>query len=306
LASIERESPPVRPRRRFYVNFNPTAGAARRRFVSELTAQLTAAGSHVMYGAADTPDIAARAMREAARSGDYDAIIACGGDGTIRKAVCAAAGTECPVGTVMLGTGNVLAWELGLPRDIDGLVQLLREGAERSIETGLVNGEPFLLMASAGFDGRAIAALDGRLKPMLGRAAFVPATLQAVTAPVDQLDVLIDGTPHRAAWVVATRARHYGGSFTLTERAGLHRTGLQVVVVKATSRFALVRRLLDVPLGALDEAALDPASGVTIREASAVTISAATPVPAQVDGDIFGTTPLAITTGGPPVRIICP
>ena len=61
-------------------------------------------------------DVAAarRAARKAAESGSYDAIVAAGGDGTIRHVAAALIGTEMPLGIIPVGTGNVLAHEIGL------------------------------------------------------------------------------------------------------------------------------------------------------------------------------------------------
>lgn len=299
----------ARPRRRFYLNFNPTAGVARHRVVADLVHRLEAAGAVVTRGAAETPEIAFAAIQAAARSGSFDAIVACGGDGTIRKAVEAIGPSGCALGAIMLGTGNVLAHELGLPRGGSEAAAMLLDGPTRPIDTGLVNGVPFLLMASAGFDGRVIAALDGSLKQRLGRAAFVPAMLGALRTPVDRLAITIDDGPTMVAnWAVATRASRYGGSFILTRRTDVDRPKLHVVLARAPSRLALVRRLGWLARGAIDAMAEQPGSGIRILPADRVTIASATgnPVTAQVDGDRFGTTPLTIRSGGPVIALIRP
>ena len=76
---------------------------------------------------ADIP--AARlAVRKAAESGSYDAIVAAGGDGTIRHAAAALIGTDMPLGIIPVGTGNVLAHEIGLARTPDAIARMLLEG----------------------------------------------------------------------------------------------------------------------------------------------------------------------------------
>ena len=56
------------------------------------------------------------AIRKAAESGRYDAVIAAGGDGTIRQVAATLIGTDMPLGIIPVGTGNVLAHEIGLAR----------------------------------------------------------------------------------------------------------------------------------------------------------------------------------------------
>ena len=56
----------------------------------------------------------------AARRGDIDAVIAGGGDGSIRAVASVLAGTRVPLGIIPLGTFNHFAKDLGLPLSLDG------------------------------------------------------------------------------------------------------------------------------------------------------------------------------------------
>jgi diacylglycerol kinase family enzyme len=293
-------------RRRFFLNFNPDAGVTRRAAVDRLVTDLEAAGATVTRASAPSAEAARRAAGDAARSGLYDAVLAAGGDGTIRQAAAALAGTDCPLGAVMLGTGNVLAHELDLPRTTPALANLLLHGDAIDIELGRANDEPFLLMAGAGFDGRVMAALDPRLKQRLAKLAFVPAVLGTLARPLDDLDVRIDGVSHRCTWAIVTRAGRYGGAFRLTEAQHLCTPGLVAVLFRASSKRALVGELLSLAAGRLDARAARGTQGVAIKPCAEAIITAATPVPAQLDGDPFGTTPLRITSGGGIVRMIAP
>ena len=69
-----------------------------------------------------------------------------------------------PLGIIPVGTGNVLAHEIGLARTADAIARMLLEGPVAKVACAQANGEPFLLMVGAGFDARVVAALDQRLK----------------------------------------------------------------------------------------------------------------------------------------------
>ncbi|HEX3128926.1 MAG TPA: diacylglycerol kinase family protein [Thermoanaerobaculia bacterium] len=80
---------------------------------------------------------------EAVRSG-ADAVIAGGGDGTIRCVASHLAGRSIPLGVLPLGTLNHFARDLGIPVEIPDAVKVIAEGETRSIDVGEVNGEVFV------------------------------------------------------------------------------------------------------------------------------------------------------------------
>ena len=93
-------------RRRFFLLFNPGAGTSKQTRCTAVCNRLIAAGASVESIIAKSAEQARAMAREAALSGHYDAIVAAGGDGTVRQAAAAVIGTKCPVGAIMLGTGT--------------------------------------------------------------------------------------------------------------------------------------------------------------------------------------------------------
>src|SRR6266550_7565880 len=57
-----------------------------------------------------------------------DLVAVCGGDGTISEAAAGLAGSTIPLGILPGGTSNVLAVELGVPRNLSGAEALLHDG----------------------------------------------------------------------------------------------------------------------------------------------------------------------------------
>lgn len=293
-------------RSRFFLADNPGAGYGSRRLVDEVVAGLQSRGATVDRVCAGDSAVAEAAMRKAADAGACDSVLAAGGDGTIRLAAKSVYGTGIPVGIIPLGTGNVLAHEVGLPTTADAIVSLLVDGETRNVQAARANGELFLLMAGVGFDGHIIAALDTRLKQRIGKLAYVAPTLKALTTSPDMLEVRIDDQPPvSATWVVVANACRYAGRFAMAPRTGIEQPGLQAVLFSG-QRGERLAQLLTLARGRLGEAATVAGGTVAMRACRKVTVTAPRPAPVQLDGDPFGTTPLVVEIEAAPIPLILP
>ncbi len=291
-------------RRRFFLMVNPGAGLTGVPLVKDVLGVLEAAGASVTRATAPNPAAARLTVRQAADSGSYDAVIAAGGDGTIRQSAAALIGCDTPLGIIPVGTGNVLAHEINLAPTPGTVGRMLLHGPVARVACARANGEPFLLMAGAGFDARVVAALNQRLKSRLGKVAYAGPVLGALIRPVDRLNLSIDGRPHTASWAVIANARHYGGRFVLAPRAGIQERGLEAILFKATNAAVLARQLMSLAMGQLGARATR--GDVEMLRCARVTITAHHPVPTQIDGDVFGTTPLEIDAGSEEIALIVP
>ena len=165
---------------------------ARRRIVHTATAALTSRG-HRDVVVVETGD--PQAIREAAQAAvrDGSSVVAiAGGDGTIRDAAGALAGTGVPLGIVPCGTGNLYATAIGVPRDLDAAVAALATGRPSRFDTGEVrltaspaaigsgpasatlplDPLPFIVACGTGFDAELIAATSPVMKRRYGVAAY--------------------------------------------------------------------------------------------------------------------------------------
>jgi diacylglycerol kinase family enzyme len=292
-------------RRRFFLVVNAGAGLSRSWLVDEVTALLERRGAFLVR---ETPaDFVAirRLVSEAAQSQRFDAVIAAGGDGTIRAAAAGMTGTRLPLAIIPCGTANVLAQEIGLKATPAAVCETLCNGRQVSIPCARANEEPFLLMAGAGFDARVVAALNHAWKGRIGKAAYAKPVLGSLLRPVDTLSVTIDGRHYEASWVVIANARHYAGRFVLAPRTNIERRGLEAVLFKAGTRAVLLWQLVSLLRGRLDVRA-ERAGDVAMYACSRVRVSAPHPVPVQIDGDLFGATPLEAESGSDAIELIVP
>jgi diacylglycerol kinase family enzyme len=103
------------------------------------------------------------AARAAVKAGT-EAVVAGGGDGTVRGVASVLAGGEVPLGVLPLGTLNHFATDLKIPSDLEAAVRLIAEGEVRALDVGEVNGEIFLNNSSLGFYPPIVQARDQEMR----------------------------------------------------------------------------------------------------------------------------------------------
>ena len=103
------------------------------------------------------------AARAAVKAG-AEAVVAGGGDGTIRAVASVLVGGEVPLGVLPLGTLNHFATDLKIPTDLAEAAKVIAEGAVRPLDVGEVNDEIFLNNSSIGFYPPIVQARDQEMK----------------------------------------------------------------------------------------------------------------------------------------------
>ena len=85
-------------------------------------------------------------------SGNYNIVVACGGDGTVNQVSSVVAHTTMALGIFPLGSGNGLARSNRIPLGLKQALQIIERGATKQIDGATVNGHPFFCTAGIGFD----------------------------------------------------------------------------------------------------------------------------------------------------------
>ena len=128
----------------------------------------------------------------------WDCIAAAGGDGMVAAVAHTLIGTGTPLGILPLGTGNLVARELGIPLEIPDAVTLLANNPKpRPIDAMNINGKTYLLNAGIGINAEVIDQTSRLGKSLFGRTAYVgTAVWKTLQAKTHQIEITIDGATH--------------------------------------------------------------------------------------------------------------
>ncbi|MFW0789952.1 YegS/Rv2252/BmrU family lipid kinase [Gordonia sp. CPCC 205333] len=196
-------------------------------------------------------DDAERLAAEACRRDDIDALVAIGGDGSIRLALDAAlaTGAKKPVGVIPAGTGNDLARALKIPiDDVPGAVSVIVGGRTTRIDLGRVTlGDgvttTFVTVAATGFDAEVTARAVSMVWPR-GQARYTLAALrELVGLKSRRYRIVVDGELEVDADVVFAavgNTRSYGGGMLITPGASLTDGELDVTLASYQRRFGRI------------------------------------------------------------------
>ncbi|MGH3692920.1 MAG: diacylglycerol/lipid kinase family protein [Pseudonocardiaceae bacterium] len=131
-----------------------------------------------------------------------DVVLACGGDGTVRRVAHVLAGSGIPLGLLPTGTANLLARNLAIVRnDPVSATRIALSGRNRAIDVGWVRiddrdeEQVFLVMAGMGFDAEIMAGAPHQLKTRLGPLAYFVSGARALGVPRAPITLVVDDRP---------------------------------------------------------------------------------------------------------------
>jgi len=232
-----------------------------------------------------------------------DVLVALGGDGTLREII---EGTDAsrPVGIIPSGTANVVARDLGIPRDLERAVEILLRGRVLALDLGRANGRPFLGMVGVGYDAEVVRALARRRRGPIRMTSYLAPALQVLARPPRiPLRVRVDGRelPDPVFGVVVANTRNYGGLFAVVPFARPDDGLLGWQAQRRAGRLGILCYACCALFGRRASPRL-----AAYGPARRLEISADPPAAVQVDGDPAGTTPLEVEIEPGQARILAP
>ncbi|MET7421599.1 diacylglycerol kinase family protein [Dactylosporangium sp. NPDC005555] len=148
-----------------------------------------------------TPEDPGCGMAVQAVEAGVDVALVCGGDGTVMAVASVLAGTDVALALVPSGTGNLLATNFGVTRDVRAAVEVALHGDRRRIDVGVVDGADtstghagtFTVMAGMGFDAEMLEATPDTAKRRFGWLAYVAAGVKKLHRKRVLMRIRLDG-----------------------------------------------------------------------------------------------------------------
>jgi diacylglycerol kinase family enzyme len=212
-------------------------------------------------------------------------VVAAGGDGTVRSCAQALAGGPVPLAIVPLGTANLAARALGLPRPLDAVLAVAFGGQQRRIDLAEADGMPYAAMAGIGLDAAVVAATPRLLKERFGWLGYAAAGTTRLPGRRHEFTVRLDGGPpltRRARSVAVGNAGLLPGGFALLPDARLDDGVLDVSILAPAGPLGWGRVAYRVITNSRhDDQRLER------HRARRVDIQARTDLPREVDGEVI-------------------
>ena len=281
-----------------------------REAVQETQRLLEAAGWKVQTSVVKKKRSVRKRSAAAAKDG-VDVVVAVGGDGAVLQVVQGLAETPVALGIVPMGTGNLLATNLRIPRRLEDAVQVVLGGTHRQIDLGkaTVGGKEryFSVACGIGFDATVMDATTLAAKRHWGKLAYAA---KAVTESGDLHDVghriVLDGKESTmdAGQVLIANFGRTGLGLKPRLRIAPDDGLLDVVAISTPGP---VEGLLAVWEALRQRTTGTNASGRVLR-ARAHTIEV---VPdskrlVEIDGSVIGTTPVSVAIVPGALTVLCP
>lgn len=302
---------------RVLVIYNPVAGSKWQRFrlndIEHILSQ-----NHIPFVTQVTCRSGdATRWAQSARDEGYTHVLVFGGDGTIREAAQALAGADVILVPFPIGTANLLAHEFGLVPALPLVPRLFAEGVVRHVdlgrleatdEKGEVRSAYFVLMAGVGIDALAVGGVDTRLKRWLGWMLYLWSGFwhairhKPFRVTIQYADPGMPPLKTKAWVVVIGNARAYGlKGVRVATRARMDDGLLDICVFRSRSLWQFLNQFVKVLRGRHLED-----KRILYCQARSFRLETDRAMPVQLDGDLFGETPIRVSIAPRVLKILLP
>lgn len=209
-----------RQAKRFLVMMNPQSSQTNETTLRQLLDDETRPlGITLDYVVHNNPMRGLKKYRSKIAENYYDAVVACGGDGTVRAVIETVFHSDAsvPVGILPTGTGNLVAKGLGIPQDLHEAVNVLLTGHAQSQSVTVVNGKYVaLLVVGIGVDAEIMQETTSALKKSTGILSYVISGIKVgLLKDKSWFQLKLDGKQyrHRADGILLIHRNHYLKAF---------------------------------------------------------------------------------------------
>jgi diacylglycerol kinase (ATP) len=228
-------------------------------------------------------------------------VVAAGGDGTINEVVNGLAGSETALGILPVGTMNVFAAELGVPKRLRDAWRIIQSGHTRVIDLARANRHYFVQLAGVGLDAQVVKETSWTSKRAFGPLSYLFSTAQIAARKPPRLIVESDDRVLEGCFVLIGNGRFYGGPIEFFKKARVDDGLLDVLVFKKMGHLDLARYFAHILVG--KHAGL---ADVEYFQAKKVQVRSDEAVPVEVDGELASELPVTFRISSKKLRVAAP
>jgi diacylglycerol kinase (ATP) len=227
---------------RIHFIVNPIAGHGRSPLTKEFLAPYFIGSRHHLTVKHSEYKNHAIALTRESIAQKADIIVACGGDGTINEVASCLVGTSIPLGIVPMGSGNGLASNLHIPKNLRKALAIIKKQHTVKIDVGKINDRHFFSNMGIGFDATVIKHYESSQKRTL--LGYVNACLTSFRdmGKNNGLSVNINemGRVDNPFIIMISNSNEMGYNLSLTPKASLQDGLLDVLIISKISRLKML------------------------------------------------------------------
>ena len=261
----------------------------------------------------DRPGHLVDLAKDAAGSGAR-LLVAVGGDGTVNEIVNGVAGLDgVELAVVHRGTGGDFIRTFGIPRTLEGALDLARSGHSREVDLGRATLHTwagrdgvtwFANIASAGMSGAVAKRVNETGKALGGRLSYAWSTLAVFARWRNaEMTVVVDGEERSGPMydVMVANGRYLAGGMKICPEADPSDGLFDVLLIGDVTKRDLVLTLPKIYRGTHL-----PHPKAELLRGARVTVEAPIPLPVELDGEQPGTTPASFEIAPKALRLRVP
>lgn len=235
-----------------------------------------------------------------------DLILVCGGDGTLNEVVNGVmtfhgqVSDNIPIIAIFpSGTTNLVASEFNIPKNPQHFIEILFQYNHDTIWPAKINNRYFLSVVGIGFDSEIVSKITRKLKSRYSKLSYIYETCSLLSRGWQkQYEILIDNIYYSASSILILNGKYYAGKYNMF-KSRLTTPILYICLFKSGRKRDILAYIFYLLLNKLekhDKVAFVPAKNVKLIDPNSSYV--------QVDGDSIQGSPLIISCGQIPIRII--
>lgn len=271
---------------------NPTAGAGQANArMAKIRSLLTASFPNAEWVESRNPQHLTELAAQAAQL-NFEQVIVAGGDGSIHFAANGLAGTQTALGIVPVGTGNDIATCIGLPKDLETVVNTLAAKRIRHLDVGQVGNRIFCCVLGIGLDTPALQFINAS-KWRRSNLLYSWSVLRTLMSYQPRHLTLNSDDLHFSGdilFAAVTNTRTYAGGIPITPSAQVDDGLLDICIIPAMRLPQAVFTFTRVKAGRHVKM-----SNILTAQGTTVQLESTQPLPITLDGELTTlTTPITV------------